>query len=171
MSNSLQPYGLYIVPWLLCHLDSPGNKTGVDCHALLQGIFLTQGWKLCLLQLLHCKWVLYHWATREAPFCLLFLVNPVLPPIFFEFVEFFELSGNPNLVTILSYYLALIYSFKVPHFCHFKRFRMGKSLAIGVSLPSWSSLLGNMWSLGSKVLTSLWPPGDDLLLIFVLQFF
>ena len=33
--------------------DSPGKKTGVGCHALLQGIFLTQGLSLCLLQVLH----------------------------------------------------------------------------------------------------------------------
>ena len=26
------------------HGDSPGRKAGVGCHALLQGIFLTQGW-------------------------------------------------------------------------------------------------------------------------------
>ena len=31
----------------------PGKNTGVGCHALLQGIFLTQGSKLCLLCLLH----------------------------------------------------------------------------------------------------------------------
>ena len=31
---------------LLCPQDSPGKNTGVDCHALLQGIFLTQGWNL-----------------------------------------------------------------------------------------------------------------------------
>ena len=29
--------------WLLCPWDSPGKNTGVDCHALLQGIFPTQG--------------------------------------------------------------------------------------------------------------------------------
>ena len=28
-------------PWL-----SPGKNAGVGCHFLLQGIFLTQGWKL-----------------------------------------------------------------------------------------------------------------------------
>ena len=33
-------------PRLLCPWDSPGKNTGVDCHALLQGIFLTQGWNL-----------------------------------------------------------------------------------------------------------------------------
>ena len=29
---------------LLCPWDSPGKNTGVGCHALLQGIFPTQGW-------------------------------------------------------------------------------------------------------------------------------
>ena len=31
------------------HGDFPGKNTGVDCHFLLQGIFLTQGLNLCLL--------------------------------------------------------------------------------------------------------------------------
>ena len=35
------------------HGDSPGKNAGVGCHALLQGIFLTQGLKLHLLCLLH----------------------------------------------------------------------------------------------------------------------
>ena len=34
---------------LLCPCDSPGKSTGVGCHALLQGIFLTQGSNLQLL--------------------------------------------------------------------------------------------------------------------------
>ena len=34
------------------HGDSPGKNTGVDCHALLQGIFPTQGSNPCLLYLL-----------------------------------------------------------------------------------------------------------------------
>ena len=33
--------------------DSPGKNTGVGCHALLQGIFPTQGSNPCLLCLLH----------------------------------------------------------------------------------------------------------------------
>ena len=37
---------------LLCPWDSPGKNTGVGCHALLQGIFLTQGLNLCLLRIL-----------------------------------------------------------------------------------------------------------------------
>ena len=52
ISYSLQPYG----PWpvrLLCLWDSPGKNTGVGYHALLQGIFLTQGLNSSLLHLLH----------------------------------------------------------------------------------------------------------------------
>ena len=33
--------------------DSPGKNTGVGCHALLQGLFLTQGLNPRLLCLLH----------------------------------------------------------------------------------------------------------------------
>ena len=38
------------------HGDSPGKNTGVGCHALLQGIFPTQGLNPGLL---HCRQVLY----------------------------------------------------------------------------------------------------------------
>ena len=37
------------------HGDSPGKNTGVGCHALLQGIFPTQGSNPCLLWLLYCQ--------------------------------------------------------------------------------------------------------------------
>ena len=52
MSNSLKPYGLQLTK-LLCPWDSPCTNSGVGCHALLQGIFLTQGSNLHLLCLLH----------------------------------------------------------------------------------------------------------------------
>ena len=45
------------------HEDSPGKKSGVGYCALLQGNFLTQGLNL---DLPHCRWILYHLATREA---------------------------------------------------------------------------------------------------------
>ena len=38
VSDSLRPH------WLLCPCNFPGKNTGVDCHFLLQWIFLTQGW-------------------------------------------------------------------------------------------------------------------------------
>ena len=40
--DSLQLYGLQPTR-LLCPWDFPGSSTGVGCHFLLQGIFLTQG--------------------------------------------------------------------------------------------------------------------------------
>ena len=50
---------------------SLGKNTGVDCHALLQGIFLIQGWNLCFMQLLHHRGILHCWATWEAHiFCI-----------------------------------------------------------------------------------------------------
>ena len=45
------------------HGDSPGQNTGVGYHALLQGIFPTQGWNPGLL---HCRLILYglrHWGS------------------------------------------------------------------------------------------------------------
>jgi len=39
------------------HEDSPGKNTGVGCHALLQGIFSTQGANPSLP---HCRQILYH---------------------------------------------------------------------------------------------------------------
>ena len=42
VSDSLRPHGLQPAS-LLCPWNSPGKNTGVGCHSLLQGIFLTQG--------------------------------------------------------------------------------------------------------------------------------
>ena len=46
---------LYVTPGTVARQAplSPGKNTGVDCHALLQGIFLTQGSNPHLLCLLH----------------------------------------------------------------------------------------------------------------------
>ena len=46
------------------HGDSPGKNSGVGCHALLQGIFPTQGLNLGLL---HCRWFLYHLSHQGSP--------------------------------------------------------------------------------------------------------
>ena len=58
VSNSLDPMDCSL-PGSSVHGDSPGKNTGVDCHALLQGIFLNQGSNSCLLCLLHCREILY----------------------------------------------------------------------------------------------------------------
>ena len=46
-------------------MDFPGKNTGVGCHFLLQGIFLTQNGTHSLLG----RWILYHWATWEVALC------------------------------------------------------------------------------------------------------
>ena len=38
---------------IFCPWNFPGKNTGVGFHFLFQGIFLTQGLKLCLLRSLH----------------------------------------------------------------------------------------------------------------------
>jgi len=54
-------------PWTvpakpLCPWDFPGKNTGVGSHSLLQEIFPIQGSNPGLL---HCRHILYHWATSE----------------------------------------------------------------------------------------------------------
>ena len=46
------------------HEDSPGKNTGVGCHALLQGIFPTQGLNPGLL---HCRQILYCLRHQGSP--------------------------------------------------------------------------------------------------------
>ena len=62
-SNSLWPQGLQLAR-LLCPCDSPGNNTGVGYHALLQGIFSTQGSNPGLP---HCRRILYQLNYQGSP--------------------------------------------------------------------------------------------------------
>ena len=48
MSDSLQPYLWLVACQASLSVGSPGKNTGLGCHALLQGIFPTQGLNLCL---------------------------------------------------------------------------------------------------------------------------
>ena len=50
------------LPGLLCPWSFPGKNTGVGCHFLLQGVFLTQGSNPCLL-------ILLHWQVDCVPPC------------------------------------------------------------------------------------------------------
>ena len=62
MSDSLWPHGLWpsrhLCPW-----DSPGKNPGVSCHALLQGIFPTQGSNVGLS---HCRQALYRLSHQSS---------------------------------------------------------------------------------------------------------
>ena len=63
MSNSLWPFGLQLAR-LLCPWNSPGKKTGVGSHSLLQGIFLIQASNLGLL---HYRQIPYYLSHQESP--------------------------------------------------------------------------------------------------------
>ena len=71
ISDSLRPHGLQPAR-LLCPWDSPGKNTGVGCHFLLQGTFLTQGSNPRLLQFLHWQ-ILYHIWEVHVTYMLFFL--------------------------------------------------------------------------------------------------
>ena len=74
MSNSLWLHGLG--PTRLLGLwDSPGKNTGVGCHPLLQGIFLTQESNPGLL---HCRQILYHLSYQGSPTSLLIIHSTTL---------------------------------------------------------------------------------------------
>ena len=84
MSDSLQPHGLQPTR-LLCPWDFPGKNTGVGCHFLLQGIFLTQGSNSGLL---HCRQILYHLSHQGGKLSH--------PPVYAQFssVQFSQFSRS-----------------------------------------------------------------------------
>ena len=81
MSSSLWPYGLQPAR-LLCPWDFPGKNTGVGCPFLLQGIFLSQGLKLCLLCLLR-------WQADSLPLCHLEAPINISTPVIKQIVALF----------------------------------------------------------------------------------
>ena len=68
-AQSLSRVRLFGTPWttaarLLCPWDSPGKNTGVGSHALLQGIFPTQGLNPGLP---HSRHILYRLSHQGSP--------------------------------------------------------------------------------------------------------
>ena len=74
-------------PSSLCPWDIPGKITGVGCHFLFQRTFLTQRLNPCLL---HCKWILYHWAT-----CVCMHAKSIQAPLPMEFSRWEYWNGLP----------------------------------------------------------------------------
>ena len=77
----------YNPPGSSVHGNSPGKNIGMGCHALLQGIFLTQGLNPCLLHLLH-------WQEGSLP-----LAPPGKPIIY-----------NGNTCNFVFYFTTLLYA-------------------------------------------------------------
>ena len=55
-----------------------GLPTGVGCHYLLQGIFLTQRLNPCLLHLLHCGQIPFCWVMGKSPRWARHFINRLL---------------------------------------------------------------------------------------------
>ena len=94
-----------------CSLIDPsahilGKNTGVACHALLQGIFLTQGSNLCLLCLLHWQAgsLLSHWGS----------------PLYYLYLMWLFIWLYLNFWSCYWFSICLIFSsFPSPHFLPF----------------------------------------------------
>ena len=66
---------------LLCLWNFPGKNTGIGCHFLLQGVFLTKG-STCL-RCVSCigRQILYHWAiAQDIPFLNFLVICVILSP-------------------------------------------------------------------------------------------
>ena len=64
----------------------PGQNSGVDCHFLLQGIFLTQGSNTGSL---HCRQILYRLSYQESPLhSYRILVFVPSPHMFFKLLSY-----------------------------------------------------------------------------------
>ena len=79
MSDSLHPHEPQPTR-LLCPWDFPSKTTGMGFHALLQGIFLSQGLNPSLLHLLHCRQILHHLSHQRSPEQLLNSLNIIPGP-------------------------------------------------------------------------------------------
>ena len=90
------------LPGSSVHGDSPGKNTGVGCHALLQGIFPTQGSNLGLL---HCRWILYHLGHQGNP--KIYIQCNIYTSIFYIIYTctyFFQAVCKPSRDSIVSSY-------------------------------------------------------------------
>ena len=124
VSNSLWPHGLWPAR-LLCPWDFPGKNGAVDCHFLLQGIFLTQGlnphllrWQRDALPLgqqgspvLYSRWLLVIYFTYTSVYVSIPLSQIIFRSLLSPLVSLFSTS-----VTLFLFRKSVhLYLFKIPH--------------------------------------------------------
>ena len=104
MSDSLRPHAR-----LFCRWESPGKNSGVGFHALIQGIFLTQGWNQCLMSPVLAGKFFTTSTTWEAPPDI--LTNPhslsspcIRWPKYFRVEKFFSMILQWWSMTLCSYW-------------------------------------------------------------------
>ena len=97
----------YSLPGSSVHGDSPGKNTGVGCHALLQGIFSTQGSNPGLP---HCRQILCHLSHQGS---------------------LIQWGGDPNVLSSLAWICWWLLLFITLKFYHFNSFTYFYPLAWG----------------------------------------
>ena len=110
--------------WTVCHQpplswDSPGKNTGVDCYALLHGIFLTQELNLHLLSLPALAGEFFTTSTTwEAPSTYIFSLPPSKEWNFTICSNIVELGGHyvkwskSNRERQILYYITYMWNLK-----------------------------------------------------------
>ena len=87
-------------PGSFVHGDSPGKATGVGCHALLQGIFPTQGLNPGFP---HRRWILYHLSHQGST------LNPSSNELWHHVLNTIY-QGSPSETLCLKFFLRLVIS-------------------------------------------------------------
>ena len=84
---------------LLCPWNSLGKSTGVVCHALLQGSFLTQGSNTCLLRVCVCIHfnILFHCGLSQVLNIVPCAVQQNLVVYLFHTKQFAYVSASPQI--------------------------------------------------------------------------
>ena len=119
-----------VIPWTVaCQAslswDSPGKNTGVGCHFLLQGIFLTQESNLGLL---HCKQIVYQLSYEGSIYMCVCVCVCVCAYIsffrFFSHVGHYRVFSRFPCVTVGPCQLSILYIVlcmcqSQPHYLYF----------------------------------------------------
>ena len=91
------------------HGDSPGKHTGVDCHALLQRIFPTQGSNPGFL---NCRWIFYCLSHQGSPRILEWVAYPFSRESFqprnqtsMQILYHLSYQGSPHIINIYFFIL------------------------------------------------------------------
>ena len=132
------------------HGDSPGKNTGVGCHALLQGIFLTQGSNPGLP---HCRCVLYHLSHQGNPNERIIIFLSHKNTNFLRAGDFVY-SASPVSTTVLDVYSIVINAFLLNESLQF--FSLGFLLLSAVSKCSWPSVCGELLDFIIPLCSVLW---------------
>ena len=98
----------YSPPGFSVHEDSPNKNTGVGCHALLQGIFPTQGLNAPLLCLL--SWQVSSLLLAPSLLQAIFSSGLIHPNSFFFFGHHFNFLGL-NIITAQHWFFFLFFFF------------------------------------------------------------